>query len=141
MEGKLFSLVDGQTFLQWLVIFFLVLLFVYKEWPGFWERVKKKAQGEQMGTSLSSRLDRIESDIQEVMSRLGRDYDRLNAVERKQVSDEHMIKEIKAEQGIIMRALLGALGGLQELGANGSTEKAREEIVDWLNEQAHDGGD
>ncbi len=51
------------------------------------------------------------------------------------------MREIKSEQGIIMRALLASLGGLQELGANGSTEKAKEEIINWLNRQAHDGED
>lgn len=55
--------------------------------------------------------------------------------------DRRAMREIKAEQGIIMRALLAALNGLQELGANGTTETAREEIIAYLNCQAHDAYD
>ena len=140
MESKLFSGVDVKAFLQFLLFLFLAGMFVYREWPGFWERVKHRVQGEEMGSSLSSRLDRIEADVKEINEKLNRDYGRINAIEAKMEQDKHVMRDIKAEQGIIMRALLGALGGLQELGANGATEKAKEEIVEYLNRQAH-GGD
>ena len=137
MESKLFSGVDVKAFLQFLLFLFLAGMFVYREWPGFWERVKHRVQGEEMGSSLSSRLDRIEADVKEINEKLNRDYGRINAIEAKMEQDKHVMRDIKAEQGIIMRALLGALGGLQELGANGVTEKAKEEIVEYLNRQAH----
>ena len=140
MESKLFSGVDIKAFLQFLLFLFLAGMFIYREWPGFWERVKHRVQGEEMGSSLSSRLDRIEADVKEINEKLNRDYGRINAIEAKMEQDKHVMRDIKAEQGIIMRALLGALGGLQELGANGATEKAKEEIVEYLNRQAH-GGD
>lgn len=140
MENKLFSGVDVKAFLQFLLFLFLAGMFIYREWPGFWERVKHRVQGEEMGSSLSSRLDRIEADVKEINEKLNRDYGRINAIEAKMEQDKHVMRDIKAEQGIIMRALLGALGGLQELGANGATEKAKEEIVEYLNRQAH-GGD
>lgn len=140
MESKLFSGVDVKAFLQFLLFLFLAGMFIYREWPGFWERVKHRVQGEEMGSSLSSRLDRIEADVKEINEKLNRDYGRINAIEAKMEQDKHVMRDIKAEQGIIMRALLGALGGLQELGANGATEKAKEEIVEYLNRQAH-GGD
>ena len=140
MESKLFSGVDVKAFLQFLLFLFLAGTFIYREWPGFWERVKHRVQGEEMGSSLSSRLDRIEADVKEINEKLNRDYGRINAIEAKMEQDKHVMRDIKAEQGIIMRALLGALGGLQELGANGATEKAKEEIVEYLNRQAH-GGD
>ncbi len=141
MESKLWSLVDGQAFVQWLIIFVLVVYFVYKEWPGFWSRIKDQAKREDAPDAITARLDRIETDIQEIKEKLGRDYDRINVVEERQQEDKRVVREIKSEQGIIMRALLASLGGLQELGANGSTEKAKEEIINWLNRQAHDGED
>ena len=122
MESKLWSLVDGQAFVQWLIIFVLVVYFVYKEWPGFWSRIKDQAKREDAPDAITARLDRIETDIQEIKEKLGRDYDRINVVEERQQEDKRVVREIKSEQGIIMRALLGALSGLQELGANGSTE-------------------
>ena len=36
-----------------------------------------------------------------------------------------------------MEALMGALGGLQELGANGPTKEAKTKIQDYLNKKAH----
>lgn len=139
MESKLLSSVQTETFIQWLVIFAVVGYFIYKEWPGFWNRVKAKAQGEQATETIASRLDRIEKDVSEIKEKLARDYSRIGLVEEKQERDHKSMNDLKTEQGIIMRALLGALSGLQELGANGSTEKAKEELVDYLNRQAHEG--
>ena len=141
LETKLFSTIDGESLIQWLVILFLVGFFVYKEWPGFWSRVKSRVQGEVRADSLSARLDRMEADITEIKERLGRDYNRINEVEARQERDQKVMKDIKKEQGIIMSAMLGVLSGLQELGANGATETSKQEILDYLNEQAHDGGD
>lgn len=138
-ESKLFSLVDGHLFAQWLLILALVGYFAYKEWPNFWSRVKHRAQIEESPDKIAERLDRIEASLKEVEAKLGRDYTRINAIELRMEKDRHVMKDIKSEQGIIMRALLGALSGLQELGANGSTEVAREEIISYLNKQAHEG--
>ena len=134
-------MVDGESLLQWLLILFLVGLFIYKEWPGFWARVKSKAQGELREDTITVRLDRIEADVAEIKEKLGRDYNRINDVELRQDHDQKAMKDIKKEQAIIMRALLGTLRGLQELGANGPTKEAQAEIVEYLNDQAHDGGD
>ena len=137
MESKLFSVVDAQILCQWLLIAALAGLFIIKEWPGIWDKITKQVNREQLPQTLATRLDHIEAEITEIKEKLTRDYGRINDVESKQEQDHRAMKEIKTEQGIIMRALLGALNGLQELGANGSTETAKEEIVDYLNKQAH----
>jgi hypothetical protein len=36
-----------------------------------------------------------------------------------------------------MQAMLGVLGGLQELGANGPTQEATDAIHKYINKQAH----
>ena len=41
------------------------------------------------------------------------------------------------ERSIIMQALLGVLGGLQEIGANGHTKEAEKTIRNYLNKKAH----
>ena len=137
MESKLFSVVDAQILCQWLLIAALAGLFIIKEWPGIWEKITKQVNKDQLPQTLATRLDHIEAEITEIKEKLNRDYGRINDVESKQEADHKNMREIKTEQGIIMRALLGALNGLQELGANGSTETAKEEIVDYLNKQAH----
>ena len=48
-----------------------------------------------------------------------------------------MVEDSLEDRQIIMEALLGALGGLQELGANGPTKEAENKIRTYLNKQAH----
>ena len=141
MESKIWSTFDGHDVVQWVIFLALVGFFLYKEAPGFWDRVRRKVQGEARADSLTARLDRIESDVQEIKEKLSRDYNRINEVESKQERDQRIIKDIKQEQGIIMNALLGVLSGLQELGANGETEKSKQKIITYLNDRTHDGGD
>ena len=68
---------------------------------------------------------------------MSRDYDRLNGVEEQQKTAREFIDESLEEREIIMEALLGALGGLQELGANGPTREAVKKINGYLNRKAH----
>ena len=144
MEPKLWGLLPGESLLQWLLLLFLLGLFIYREWPGFWERVSRKIQREarieQADRSLSDRLDQIEADVKEIKEKLGRDYTRMNTLEDQQEKEHKAVQSMIKEQAIIMRALLGTLKGLQELGANGPTKEAQAEIVEYLNNQAHDGG-
>lgn len=137
MESQLWSMVDAHILWQWLVIAALVGWILFKEWPNIHDRITRQVNRDQLPQTLATRLDHIEAEITEIKEKLNRDYGRINDVESKQEADHKTVREIKTEQGIIMRALLGALNGLQELGANGSTETAKEEIVDYLNKQAH----
>ena len=50
---------------------------------------------------------------------------------------ERMIADSLEEREILMQAMLGVLGGLQEIGANGPTKKAEEQIRNYLNRKAH----
>lgn len=144
MESKLFGMVDEETLRQWFLILFLFGLFVYKEWPEFWKRIRNKVRHDerldQTDRSLSERLDQIESDVKEIKEKLTRDYNRMNTLEDRQEKEKKNVQNMMQEQSIIMRALLGTLKGLQELGANGPTKESEEEIVQYLNRQAH-GGD
>jgi hypothetical protein len=48
-----------------------------------------------------------------------------------------MSAESLEEREILMQAMIGVLGGLQELGANGPTKTAKATIQDYINRQAH----
>ena len=50
---------------------------------------------------------------------------------------EQIVTESLEEREILMQAMLGVLGGLQELGANGPTKAAKATIQDYINKQAH----
>lgn len=142
MEGKLLELISSGQLITWLVIAFLVGFFIYKEWPEFRKRMSSGAVKEQKDAasdkSVDERLGSIEQRLATIEEKLNRDYSRMNELEHESRRNRRMAEESLEEREIIMRALLGALGGLQELGANGVTHAAEAEIRDYLNRKAHD---
>ncbi|MBQ2640586.1 MAG: hypothetical protein IJG15_01160 [Lachnospiraceae bacterium] len=141
MEKKLIEMITADQLLTWLVIAFLVGYFVYKEWPEFKRRITgaavEKAASAATDKSLSARLTSIEEDIRQIKDKLDRDYGRLNDMERWKRSMEQLASDSLEEREILMEAMLGVLGGLQELGANGPTKEAKSTIQDYINRQAH----
>lgn len=141
MLNKLAEMVTGEQVAIWLLIGLFVAYFIYKEWPEFKDRVSAEAKKEQAqaasGKSVADRLSHVEGRIVDIDDKLARDYTRLNALEKEYAYSRRLLDESLEEREIIMRALLGALGGLQELGANGPTKKAVAEINHYLNKKAH----
>lgn len=142
MVSGLQELVSGQQIASWLIIAFLVIYFIYKEFPDFKKRISKNAvkeiEEELSDKSVAERLENIEKSVKEMNEKLGRDYDRLNALEQDYKKTQRIINSSIEESGIIMRALLGIIEGLQELGADGKTKTSEQEIHDYLIKQAHD---
>lgn len=141
MEHKLEELITADQILTWIVIAFLVGYFIYKEWPEFKRRVSgtavNAAKEAAEDKSVLARLSAIETDVKEIKTKLERDYTRLNAMEHWKGGMEKMVADSLEEREILMQAMLGVLGGLQEIGANGPTKKAEEQIRNYLNRKAH----
>lgn len=127
---------SGQA-LAWLAMAFLFGFFIYKEWPEFKRRVSGAAVKEVNDKTVSERLTVIEKDISEIKAKLDIDYTRLNDMDRWKKGMEQIVTESLEEREILMQAMLGVLGGLQELGANGPTKAAKATIQDYINKQAH----
>ena len=144
MQNKLLELITGDQVGTWLLIAFLVVYFIYKEWPDFQRRVSGKAVKEEKEAaedkSVIDRLSAIEEEVRQIKTKLDRDYDRLNDMERWRNTIQKIAEDSLEEREILMRALLGVLGGLQEMGANGSTKKAEQTIREYLTKKAHEGG-
>lgn len=142
MEDKLVEMITGEQIVAWLIIAFLVGYFVYKEYPDFKKRVASGAleqqKNEETDRTMAQRLDTMENDIKLIKQKLDRDYGRLNGIEVWQKRYQKLAEDSLEEREIIMRGTLGCLKGLQQLGANGPTEKAEAEINDYLNRKAHD---
>ena len=137
MDKLLQQAVSPDQLITWLIIGFLVGYFVYKEWPEFKRRVSGAAVREVNDKTVSERLTAIEKDISEIKQKLDIDYTRLNDMDRWKKSMEQIVTESLEEREILMQAMLGVLGGLQELGANGPTEDAKHTIQTYINKQAH----
>lgn len=141
MEKALQDLITPDQVLTWLIIAFLVVYFIYKEWPEFKKRIAgdtvKELKADAADKSLSDRLTAIEEDVRKIKEKLDLDYGRLNDMEKWRKSMEQIAAESLEEREILMQAMLGILGGLQELGANGHTKDAISTIHDYINRQAH----
>jgi hypothetical protein len=141
MVDQLAKTVTGAQIVNWCVIAFLVVYFAYKEWPEFKKRISSGAVkdhvDEEQDKTVGSRLEHVEAEIRSVNEKLGRDYDRLNRLESQIEKTRTVQISMSEELEIIMEALLGALGGLQELGANGPTKEAKDKIQNYLNSKAH----
>lgn len=131
----------AETVVNWLLIAVLVAYFVYKEWPEFRKRISHGAVKEKTDEinekTLDGRLCSIESEVRQVNEKLDRDYKRINKMETQLEKAKTTQANTSEELTIIMEALLGALGGLQELGANGQTKEAESKIQEYLNKKAH----
>ena len=137
MDSVLQKAVTPEQIGTWLLIAFLVGYFIYKEWPEFKRRVSGSAVKEVKDKTVSERLSTIESDIREIKGKLEHDYIRLNDMDRWKKDVDRVVAESLEEREILMQAMLGVLGGLQELGANGQTEEAIDTIHTYINKQAH----
>lgn len=141
MEKVLQQAISADQLLTWLVCAFLFGYFLYKEWPELKKRItegaKEKVKAEATDKSLDERLTAIETDVRQIKEKLDRDYGRLNDMERWKRSMEQIVTESLEEREILMQAMLGVLGGLQELGANGPTQEAVTTIHSYINKQAH----
>lgn len=137
MDKILQQAISPEQLIMWLIIAFLVGYFLYKEWPEFKRRVSGSAVKEVNDKTVSERLTAIEKDISEIKAKLDIDYTRLNDMDRWKNGIEQIVTESLEEREILMQAMLGVLGGLQELGANGPTKAAKATIQDYINKQAH----
>ena len=141
MVNKLAEVVTGEQVVVWLLIAFLVGFFIYKELPELRKRMSSRAlkeqKDEQIDKTVEQRLDSIEQELKELNDKVHRDYDRLNRIDRQIDKTKAAQADVMEELGIIMRALLGVLKGLQEQGSNGPTVEAEKEINDYLNKKAH----
>ena len=141
MEKALQELVTPEQILTWLIIAFLFVYFVYKEWPDLKKRITgkvlEKHTAQETDKTLTERLAAIEEDVRKNNEKLDRDYGRINEIERWKRSIDQMVAESLEEREILMQAMLGVLGGLQELGANGPTQEAVSTIHSYINKQAH----
>lgn len=145
MISKLSEMVTGDQAVTFLIMAILLGYFIYKEWPEFKRRVTSGATDKQRledaDRSIANRLDAIEARLKGIDDKLMNDYNRINMIQREAATNRQMLEAEIEEQEIIVRALLGVLGGLQELGANGPTKAAEKELRDYLCHMAHGGKD
>ena len=134
---KISDLVTGEAVLQWLIIFLLIAYFVYKEYPDFKRRITGGTRKELAAENVAERLAKVEKRLDAIDEKLANDFKSLEALQDCEDQDKELMSASLAEREIIMRSLLAIIDGLHELGANGPTTAAHEEINAYLSKQAH----
>ena len=140
MVSEIQSMVSGEQVASWIIIAFLVIYFIYKEYPEFKKRITKSTltekEQEVSEKTILERLDAIEAKLKEMDDKLTNDYERINIGEREQKSLKIMQRSSLQERGIIMRALLALMEGSED---NAKIRESEAEINKYLIEQAHQG--
>ncbi len=138
---KIADLVTGEAILQWLIIFLLIAYFFYKEYPEFKCRItggtKKELEDESREKRFDERLVKVETRLADVENKLRNDYKSLEELLKDEQEDKRILQASLEEREITMRALLAIIDGLHEMGANGPTTEAHNEITAYLSKQAH----
>lgn len=85
-----------------------------------------------------ARLEKHESKIGEMEKLLQKTKDELDDIITITQLQERCIERSQMEDALIINTLLGIVQGLQELGANGPTRAAEQEILQYLNQASHE---
>lgn len=88
--------------------------------------------------SLEKAIEKNTKEIESINQKIGRDFVRLNILERTIKNQENYMVDSLEERELILRSLLGVIQGLQEIGANGPTKRAEADIQAYLLRRSHD---
>lgn len=75
----------------------------------------------------NKKLDGYEKEIEEVKK----------SIEELQLDNDAKMQALRAEQFIITDSLLAILEGLHQLHCNGPVTEARDKLIDYINDRAH----
>lgn len=124
--------------IQWVVMAALAAALFWKCWPDARAALDHWRNRENKRESLEATVKRHDAEITTINDKLGRDYETINRIEKSMRAQKKAIEDSLEERELLMRGLLACLKGLQELGANGVTRVAQEEIEAYINKQAHE---
>lgn len=142
MISEITAAVPKDSFVTILLALFLIAYFAYKEWPEFKKRMQspavRSAEEIQMQQEMAEKLENIEKQIGRLNEKTNNDFYRLEHLESGMSDIKTSVGHSLEERELIMNALIGVLRGLQELGSNGPTKQSEHELMEFLNNRAHD---
>lgn len=134
---KITDLVSAEAILQWIIIFLLLAYLIYKEYPELKRRIVGGTKKELESENTAERITKAEEKINDIEGKLRRDFKCLEELLRDEQEDKRIMQASLEEREITMRALLAIIDGLHQIGANGPTTAAHEELTAYLSKQAH----
>ena len=142
MISEIQNAVPKDSFITILLAIFLIGYFAYKEWPEFKKRMQqpavRSAEDIAVQQDMADKLASIERQIGRLNEKTNNDFYRLENLESAMSDIKTSVGHSLEERELIMNALIGVLRGLQELGSNGPTKQSEHELMEFLNNRAHD---
>jgi hypothetical protein len=141
MVNKLADFVTANQIGVWLLIAFLVCYFVYKEWPGFKQRVRDIDSPEEKVDQLEACVEEMRKEFRDYRTlsdqKFQRDFDQIHMLTNEVKRHKEQQFGMRNELRLLVDTQLSVLQALQQLGANGPTKEAEKKIQNYINEQAH----
>lgn len=141
MVNKLADFVTANQIGVWLLIAFLVCYFVYKEWPGFKQRVRDIDSPEEKVDQLEACVEEMRKEFRDYRTlsdqKFQRDFDQIHMLTNEVKRHKEQQFGMRNELRLLVDTQLSVLQALQQLGANGPTKEAAKKIQNYINEQAH----
>lgn len=125
--------ITPQDIIIWLLIMALFLIAVHKVWPVIQSKVIKDVTTE----NLPAQIRRANERIDKVEEKLDRDYESINEIKKELHRQARANVDSLEERQLLMSSMLAVLDGLQELGANGKTKEAQQDLQEYMNRKAH----
>ena len=125
--------ITPEDVVTWLVLMFLFMLACGKIWPAIRGKVMKDVEAE----SVPAQIKKVNARVDKVEEKLDRDYESINEIKKELRRQGKENEDSLEERQLLMSSMLAVLDGLQQLGTNGKTKEAQDDLQDYINRKAH----
>lgn len=125
--------IKPEDVITWLILMALFMIAMGKIWPSIKSKVMKDASIE----SVPAQIKKVNARVDKVEEKLDRDYESINEIKRELRRQGKENEDSLEERQLLMSSMLAVLDGLQQLGTNGKTKEAQEELQKYINRKAH----
>ena len=133
LEALTKGYITPEDVITWLVLMFLFMIAIGKIWPAIRSKVRKDETIE----SVPSQIRKVNARVDKVEEKLDRDYESINEIKKELRRQGKENEDSLEERQLLMSSMLAVLDGLQQLGTNGKTKEAQDDLQDYINRKAH----
>lgn len=139
------SQVTSDSFVTVFFVLLIIGYFIYKEYPGFKQRMLEKHMQDNAeavtNKELKIRLDIMEKKVNDHQEMLSRDYTRLASLEDSTELNRRTTRQALEEMELMIEGMAVLLGAIEEVGiesASAGIKTMQKKLNDYLNRRAHE---
>ena len=133
LEALTKGYITPEDVITWLVLMFLFMIAIGKIWPAIRSKVRKDETIE----SVPTQIRKVNARVDKVEEKLDRDYESINEIKKELRRQGKENEDSLEERQLLMSSMLAVLDGLQQLGTNGKTKEAQDDLQTYINRKAH----